>query len=119
MGAALPERVLVLAIDIDNDLYRKTRLSGPVIGRESNLSAAAALALADPQDTDANTMFEAVRKYDELKKLGYPVHVVDDFALYAHLARVFAANHFGIEPYELVEDNVPVIILSHKYKCFG
>ena len=76
MGAALPERVLVLAIDIDNDLYRKTRLSGPVIGRESNLSAAAALALADPQDTDANTMFEAVRKYDELKKLGYPVHVV-------------------------------------------
>jgi len=60
----------VLAVDIDNDLYRKTRISGPVIGRGDNLKAAARLALADPQDTDANAMFEAVRKYDLLKKSG-------------------------------------------------
>ncbi|EQD47913.1 membrane protein containing DUF373, partial [mine drainage metagenome] len=72
----MPERLLVLAIDIDNDLYRKTRITGPVVGREDNLKAAAALVLADPQDTDGNTMFEAVRKYDQLKKQGYKVNVV-------------------------------------------
>lgn len=63
----MSERLLVLAVDIDNDLYRKTKITGPVIGRTNNLKAAQKLALADPQDTDANTMFEAVRKYDELK----------------------------------------------------
>ncbi len=71
----MAERLLVLAVDIDNDLYRKARKSGPVVGREDNLKAAAALALADPQDTDANAMFEAVRKYDELKKQGHDVEV--------------------------------------------
>jgi len=64
----MAERLLVLAVDIDNDLYRKTRINGPVIGRNNNLSAASKLALADPQDTDGNVMFEAVRMYDELKK---------------------------------------------------
>lgn len=71
----MAERILVLAIDVDNDLYRKTKITGPVIGRIDNLKAAAKLALADPQDTDANAMFEAVRKYDELKKKGYSVNV--------------------------------------------
>ncbi len=66
----------MLAVDIDNDLYRKTRITGPVIGRQDNLKSAARLALADPQDTDANAMFEAVRKYDQLKKQGYSVAVV-------------------------------------------
>ncbi len=72
----MAERILVLAVDIDNDLYRKTKITGPVIGRNDNLKAAARLALADPQDTDANTMFEAVKKYDELKRSGHSVAVV-------------------------------------------
>jgi putative membrane protein len=71
----MAERILVLAVDIDNDLYRKTKMTGPVIGRVDNLKGAAKLALADPQDTDANAMFEAVRKYDELKSAGYSVNV--------------------------------------------
>ena len=71
----MAERILVLAVDSDNDLYRKTRITGPVTGRADNLMAAGKLALADPQDTDANAMFEAVRKYDELKKDGYSVSI--------------------------------------------
>ncbi len=71
----MPERLLVLAVDIDNDLYRKARIAGPVIGKDANLNAAAKLAMADPQDPDANTMFEAVRKYDDLKKKGHSVSV--------------------------------------------
>lgn len=72
----MAERVLVLAVDIDNDLYRKTRISGPVVGRDKNIEAATALALADPQDTDSNAMFEAVRRYDELRDEGYTAAVV-------------------------------------------
>jgi len=71
----MAERILVLAVDSDNDLYRKTRITGPVIGRTDNLRAAAKLALADPSDPDSNTMFEAVKKYDELRKSGYSVTV--------------------------------------------
>jgi putative membrane protein len=71
----MAERLLVLAVDIDNDLYRKTKITGPVVGRTDNLEAAKQLALADPQDTDANAMFEAVRKYDELKAEGQRVFV--------------------------------------------
>ena len=69
----MAERILVLAVDADNDLYRKTKITGPVTGRLDNLKAASMLALADPQDVDANNMFEAVRKYDELKKMGFSV----------------------------------------------
>ncbi len=71
----MAERILVLNVDVDNDLYRKVKVAGPVIGRTDNLRAAAKLALADPQDTDANAMFEAVRKYDELRGKGYSVAV--------------------------------------------
>ncbi|MGI0100117.1 MAG: DUF373 family protein [Candidatus Micrarchaeaceae archaeon] len=71
----MAERLLVLAVDVDNDLFRKARITGPVIGRNDNLKAAAKLALADPEDTDSNTMFEAVKKYDEMKAKGYSVNV--------------------------------------------
>jgi len=71
----MAERILVLAVDIDNDLYRKAKINGPVIGRNDIIKAATQLAIADPQETDANTMFEAVKKYDELKSKKYNVRV--------------------------------------------
>ncbi len=67
--------ILVLAIDIDNDLYRKTRISGPLMGRVQNLNGATQLALADPEDSDSNTMFYAVKLYDKLKEEGYSVEM--------------------------------------------
>src|SRR5208283_2458694 len=75
-GMRMADRILVLAVDVDNDLYRKTRITGPVVGRNDNLKAAERLALSDPQETDANAMFEAVKKYDQLKKAGNTVMVV-------------------------------------------
>jgi putative membrane protein len=74
-GIDKSERLLVLAIDVDNDLYRKTGIGGPLLGRVQNLNAATQLSLADPEDTDANTMFQAVKLYDELKKEGYSVSI--------------------------------------------
>ncbi len=69
------DRILVLAVDIDNDLYQKTGISGPLLGKVQNLNGATQLALADPQDTDANTMFEAVRLYNSLIEDGYLANV--------------------------------------------
>ena len=65
--------ILILAVDIDNDLYRKTKISGPLMGRVQNLSGASQLALADPEDSDSNTMFYAVHLNDKMKEEGYSV----------------------------------------------
>ncbi|MDP3741776.1 MAG: DUF373 family protein [Candidatus Micrarchaeota archaeon] len=62
------KRLLVLNIDIDNDLYEKVKVKGPIIGKKSCIEAAGKLALADPTDSDSNAIFEAVRKSDELAK---------------------------------------------------
>ncbi len=62
--------LLVLCIDVDNDLWEKARIRGPVLGREENIKAATKLAIVDPQDTDANTIFAGVKIYDEIKKEG-------------------------------------------------
>lgn len=60
--------ILVLAVDRDNDLGRKTPIQGPVIGSKAVLNAAAKLAVADPEESDANCMFAAVKKLEEVKK---------------------------------------------------
>lgn len=59
--------VLVVCIDRDNDLGRKINVQGPIVGRAKNLNTAAKLALADPGESDANSIFAAVKKYDEVK----------------------------------------------------
>jgi putative membrane protein len=62
------KRTLVLCIDRDDDLGRKARIKGPIIGEEANIRAAESLAIADPEDTDVNSIFSAVSAYNELKK---------------------------------------------------
>jgi len=63
-----PERTLVLCVDRDDDLGVKAGVKTPILGREENLNAAVSLALREPEEADANAMFEAVRIYDRLKK---------------------------------------------------
>ncbi len=60
--------MFVVCVDRDNDLGRKAKVEGPVIGREKNLDAAKKLILADPTESDANTMFAAVAKLLEAEK---------------------------------------------------
>ncbi|MGC9554451.1 MAG: DUF373 family protein [Thermoplasmatota archaeon] len=59
-------KTLVLCIDRDDDLGRKTGIESPVVGRDANLHAAEALALADPEESDVNCMFSAIATYDKL-----------------------------------------------------
>lgn len=65
---AVPERTLVLCVDRDDDLGVKAGLKTPILGREENVNAALSLALRDPEEPDANAIFEAVRIYDRLKE---------------------------------------------------
>ena len=68
--------LLVIAIDRDNDLGRKTGIRSPVIGREANVKAALELGLADPEESDTNTMLAAIRAYDQLLKDDKTVEIV-------------------------------------------
>jgi len=68
--------VLILSIDRDNDLYEKAGVGGPVIGRENNLNAAMKLAVADPEDSDANAIFYTIKLYDKMTKEKHAVEVV-------------------------------------------
>lgn len=62
------ENILILCVDRDDDLGKKARITGPVIGRQANIHAATNLLLNDPEDTDANAIFQAVKIYDEIIK---------------------------------------------------
>jgi len=63
-----PEKVLILCVDRDDDIGIKTKTKTPVLGRKENLEAAVALALKDPEEPDANAMFEAIRIFDRMKE---------------------------------------------------
>ncbi|MBI5223319.1 DUF373 family protein [Candidatus Micrarchaeota archaeon] len=68
--------ILIICIDRDNDVYEKAGFNGPIIGRENNLKAAIGLSLSDPEDPDSNSMFYAIKTYDQLCKDGINVEVV-------------------------------------------
>jgi len=72
----MKKKIFVICVDRDNDLGRKANVRGPVIGRERNLEAAQKLILADPSESDANTMFAAITKLEEAKKLYKNVEIV-------------------------------------------
>jgi putative membrane protein len=59
-------RTLVLSVDRDDDIGWKAKIESPVVGRQECLKAADTLALADPEDSDVNAIFSAVKIYDEL-----------------------------------------------------
>ncbi|WP_433628732.1 DUF373 family protein [Halomicrococcus sp. NG-SE-24] len=58
--------LLVLCVDLDDDLGRKTSFDTPVVGRDAVEDAAVALATADPEDSDVNVIFEGVHLYDRI-----------------------------------------------------
>ena len=68
--------LLVLCVDLDDDLGRKTGISTPVIGRDAVESAAVALATADPEDSDVNVLFEGIHLYETIDDETVEVAVV-------------------------------------------
>ncbi|MDA4135869.1 MAG: DUF373 family protein [Thaumarchaeota archaeon] len=64
------EKLLVLAVDRDGDLESKTRVRSPVYGKQDVIAAATELAIADPEEADANSIFAAVREHEKLRAKG-------------------------------------------------
>ena len=58
--------LLVLCVDLDDDLGRKTGVETPVVGREAVEAAAVSLATADPEDSDVNVLFEGLHLADDI-----------------------------------------------------
>jgi putative membrane protein len=58
--------LLVLCVDLDDDLGRKTDIETPVVGRDAVEDAAVALATADPEDSDVNVLFEGCHLADSI-----------------------------------------------------
>ena len=58
--------LLVLCVDLDDDIGRKTQVSTPVLGRADVKNAAVSLATADPEDSDANVLFEGLHLAEEI-----------------------------------------------------
>ncbi|NOZ82215.1 MAG: DUF373 family protein [Euryarchaeota archaeon] len=69
------QKIYVICVDRDADIARKVGERGPIIGRSNNLRVAVKLGLADPTESDTNTIFEAVRLHDYYQKLGREVRV--------------------------------------------
>ncbi len=72
----MKKKLFVVCIDRDDDLGRKTGINGPIVGKEKNLIAAQKLILNDPTESDANTMFAAVKKLQEAEKEFKNVEIV-------------------------------------------
>jgi putative membrane protein len=71
------KRILILCVDRDGDIEVKAGIKTPLLGRIANLDGAVALALKDPEEPDANAMFEAVRLYDRLRDEKQPEEIFE------------------------------------------
>ncbi|MEM2842032.1 MAG: DUF373 family protein [Thermoproteota archaeon] len=70
-----PDKVLVVCIDADNDIGRKTGIKTPIMGRDIVLEVGMKMALSDPEEADANAIFAAVNSYDKIVSSGSEAEV--------------------------------------------
>ena len=68
-------RLLVICVDRDDDIGVKAGVVTPVVGRNACIDAAQRLALEDPEDADSNSIFAAVKTFEDLISKGYQAEV--------------------------------------------
>lgn len=68
-------KVIIICIDRDDDIGIKGGLDTPIIGKEACINAGTRLAIEDPEDSDCNAIFGAVKSYEEFKMKGYDVEI--------------------------------------------
>lgn len=69
------KRTLVLAVDRDDDFGVKGKVTTPVVGLEDCISAANALGIADPEDSDLNAIYAAISTCMDLLEEGVDAEV--------------------------------------------
>jgi putative membrane protein len=76
VSASTSNKLLVICVDRDNDVGEKAGIVTPVIGRDACIDAAQRLALEDPEDADSNSIFAAIKTYEDLISKGYQAEVI-------------------------------------------
>ncbi len=74
--ASAASKLLVICVDRDDDVGEKTGIQTPVVGRNACIEAAQRLALEDPEDADTNSIFAAIKTFEDLISKGYEAQVV-------------------------------------------
>jgi len=97
-------RIIVLCIDRDDDIGSKGGIETPIVGRDSCINAGIRLAIEDPEDSDANAIFAAIKTYEDLLKRGYEVEV----------AIVAGKYNRGIEGDEKIGAEIQVLVSTFK-----
>ena len=69
-------KLLVICVDRDNDVGEKAGIVTPVFGRNACIEAAQRLALEDPEDADCNSIFYAIKTYEDLVSKGYQAEII-------------------------------------------
>lgn len=68
-------RLLVICVDRDDDIGSKAGVATPIVGRNACIEAGQRLALEDPEDADSNSIFAAVKTFEDLISKGYQAEV--------------------------------------------
>lgn len=76
VSASSASKLLVICVDRDNDVGEKAGIKTPVVGRDACIEAAQRLALEDPEDADSNSIFAAIKTYEDLVSKGYTTEVI-------------------------------------------
>ena len=93
-------RLLVICVDRDDDIGIKAGVITPIVGRNSCIEAAQRLALEDPEDADSNSIFAAVKTFEDLVSKGYQ----------AEVAIVSGTENKGVQADEKIVSQVKSII---------
>ncbi len=120
---------LILNVDRDNDYGIKAGIEGPVIGYGECYNAALKLISVDPEDSDANALFGAIKHYEDLKKKNESVEIAlitgdddvgekSDEILSGQLDDVLTADHYDnlILISDGAEDDYIIPIISSRIK---
>lgn len=70
------KNILVLCIDRDDDIGSKGGIKTPIVGKDNCIHAGIKLAIEDPEEADSNTIFAAIKFYEELLSRGHSSEVV-------------------------------------------
>ncbi len=97
---------LVLNVDRDNDFGTKAGVKGPLVGYSQCYNAAVKLITVDPEDSDANALFGALKHYETLQSKGEDVDI----------ALITGDEDVGEKSDEILASQIEQVIGTGKYQ---
>ncbi|NDF28806.1 MAG: DUF373 family protein [Nitrososphaeria archaeon] len=117
LDTPLTSRLLVICVDRDNDVGDKAGVLTPVVGRNPCIEAAQKLALQDPEDADANSIFYAIKTYGEDDESVIPIiqNVVPIVSVQRCVMKVSRSVEYS---YAVFGKYLKMIVYDSKYSKF-